>query len=173
MLDLGADGEIVFPLPTVTPGNPSTKVISPSGQLTGSYDVVALATPPGAAAVPYSTVVARGVSLGGATIDPWLAAPTQLAAGGGSYGFSPPGGASLAYATFTAADSQVAWNVAVLDGTTSFQLPTVSPDPLGTGTVTMAVTAADVPGFNPGHFAVPDLASALHRASGAETSFTP
>jgi Carboxypeptidase regulatory-like domain len=172
MLDLGADGELVFPLPTVTPGNPTTKVISPSGQLTGSYDLVALATPPGAATVPYSTVVARGVALGGATVDPWLAAPTQLSAGGGSYGFSPPGGAALAYATFTAAGGQVAWNVAVLDGTISFQLPALSPDPLGTGSVTLAVTAADIPGFDPGHFAALDLATALHRASGARTSFT-
>jgi hypothetical protein len=172
MLDLGANGKIVFPLPTVAPGHTSTKVIAASGAFAGTYDLVALATPSATTNTPYSSVFATGINLANTAIDPFLPAPRALSTTGGTYAFTASTGASLHYATFTRPDQSVAWNVTILDGTTSFKLPALSPDPLGTGARTLAVTAADITGFDAAHFAVGDLTAHLHRAAGATAAFT-
>ncbi|HTJ41751.1 MAG TPA: carboxypeptidase-like regulatory domain-containing protein [Kofleriaceae bacterium] len=172
MLDLGADGKVVFPLPTLDAGHTSTKVIAPTGTFAGTYDLVALATPNATAKTPYSTVLMNGVSLSQAAIDPFLAAPSALSAANGTYKFTAASGASIHYASFQKSDGTVLWNVAILDGSTSFTLPALSPDPLGTGARAMVITAADVPSFDPAHFAVPDVQSRLHRAAGASVDFT-
>jgi hypothetical protein len=122
--------------------------------------------------MPYSTVLQNGVSLPSASVDPFLAAPTGLSASGGSYHFGAASGASLHEASFAKSDGTALWNVAILDGSTTFGLPSLSPDPLGAGTITMTITAVDVASFYPAHFAVPDLTTHLHRASGASTTFT-
>ena len=172
MLDLGTNGKLVFPLPQVDPAHASTQVLAPTGSFAGTYDLVALATPSTAAKTPYSTVLQNGVTLPSATIDPFLAAPTGLSATGGTYKFTAVAGASLHEAQLTKSDGTVVWNVSILDGSTSFALPTLSPDPLPTGKLTIAITAADITSFDPGHFSVPDISSRLHRASGASTTFT-
>jgi hypothetical protein len=172
MLDLGGDGRLPFPLPAVTPASASTEVITPSGDFAGTYDVVALATPPGAAAMPYSTGFARGASVGGTTQLPaWLPAPS-VAAAGGTYTITGGDGASVRYATFTRGTTRL-WSVSVLDGSTAFTLPALAVDPLGTGSATIEVTAADVTGFDAAHFSVGDVTGALVRASGAQATFTP
>ena len=172
MLDTGGSGKLVFPLPQIDPGHPSLQVLAPTGQFAGTYDVVALATPSATVATPYSTVLQNGVTLPSVTIDPFLAAPTGLSASNGTYKFTAVSGASLDDARLTKSDGTVLWNVSILDGSTSFALPTLSPDPLPTGKLTLAITAADVGSFDAGHFAVPDITSRLHRASGATTTFT-
>ena len=174
MLDLGANGKIPFALPTVTPQNTSTKVIAPSGQFAGSYDMVALATPNATTKTPYSTVLQNGVTLPTVTIDPFLAAPTGLGTSGGTFSFTKVSGASLHYGQFATSGGSgtVAWSVALLDGSSSFMLPKVTPDPLPSGSLTFTVTAAEVPGFDAADFKVPDLTSHLHRASGAQVTFT-
>jgi hypothetical protein len=173
MLDLGADGRIVFPLPTLAPGNTSTQVIPPTGQFAGTYDLLALATP-SAAAVPYSSTLQNGISLGGTSTFPaWLPVPTQLTASGHAFSFGAPAGTTVAYATFTRPDKTLVWSVAIFDGTVAFALPVLAPDPLGTGSLTYEVVAAEIPGLNAGNFAVADLTAALHRAAGASLVFTP
>jgi hypothetical protein len=174
MLDLGADGKIPFALPTLTPQQTSTKVLAPTGSFAGTYDMVALATPNATTKTPYSTVLQSSVTLPSVTIDAFLAAPTGLAASGGTYSFAKVSGASLHYGQFATSGGTgtVAWSVAILDGSSSFALPKVSPDPLPTGTLTFTVTAAEVPGFDAASFKVPDLTTHLHRASGAQTTFT-
>jgi hypothetical protein len=172
MLDLGADGRIVFPLPQVTPGSTSVEVLSPTGPFAGSYDVVGLATPPGVATVPYATGFARGATVGGTTQLPaWQTVPT-VSATGGVFSASGTDDAELHSAVFTRGTTRL-WNVSVLDGSTGFSLPTLPTSPLGTGPVTVEIAAGDLPSFDPGHFQVKDLATALSRASGASTTFTP
>jgi hypothetical protein len=172
MLDTGTDGKLVFPLPQIDPGHPSSQVLAPTGQFAGTYDVVALATPNATTSSPYSTVLQNGVTLPSVTIDPFLAAPSGLSATGGTYKFTAAAGASLHDAQLRTSAGTVLWNVSILDGSTSFALPALTPDPLPTGKLTLAITAADIASFDPGHFAVPDLTSRLHRASGSTTTFT-
>jgi len=173
MLDLGGDGRIAFPLPSITPAAATLQVLNPTGQFAGTYDLVGLATPPGAAAVPYSTGFARGAAVNAtAQLPAWFAPPTQVTAASGTFSFSGADGAQLRNATFSRGTTRL-WTVSLLDQSSSFTLPAVPSNPLGTGTATLEITAADLAEFDAGHFAVPSLAAALRRASGAQTTFTP
>jgi hypothetical protein len=172
-LGLGDDGRLVFPLPTLTPGNTTIPVPTPTGELDGDYDLVALATPDGAA-VPYSTSFARDISLGGVSSFPaWLGTPVGLSASGRRVDFTAPDASSIDFATFTRSDGAVVWNVVVLDGASGFELPALDPDPLGGASLTVAVSSAVVPGFDPTDFRVLDLPGALERAAGAATTLLP
>ncbi|MEZ4402985.1 MAG: hypothetical protein R3B06_23385 [Kofleriaceae bacterium] len=170
MLDTGATGQIVFPLPAVTSAQRSTQVLAPSGAFAGSYRLVGLATPSATATAPYSTSFTAVANLASASLPSWLAPPTGLSTSGGTFGFTAPG-ASVAYANFSTGGS-AAWTVTLLDGVHPFRLPAIAPDPLGAGTVTLDVTAADVPGFAASDFRVDEVAASLARASGATTTFT-
>jgi hypothetical protein len=172
MLDLDdGSGRIVFPLPTVTPGAASTQVIAPSGRFAGSYDVVGVASPPGAAAAPYSTTIERGAAPGSVQLAPWLPAPAQLAVSGDTVTFADVGPDAVRYATFERGGTRL-WTVSILDRSTSFTLPAVTPDPLGTGTIELEITAADVGAYDASDFHVDDFTAGLARAAGATTTFT-
>ena len=167
-LALGDAGRFVFPLPPVSASG-STTVLAPTGNLAGHYELVALATPSATAKAPFSSAFVHDVT-GTATVGSWLAPPTQVTAGA-TYSFAATTGATL-YMAQLAKGTATLWNVTVLDGTTSFSLPAITPDPLGTGSLTFAVTAADVPGFDPKKFDVPAIKTTLVRASGAQATFT-
>lgn len=171
MLDLGADGRIVFPLPTLTPTNRMTKVLAPTGRFAGTYDLVTVATPPGAAATPYASSFARGItSLASVMATSWLAPPTGVTFAAGAVSFAAPA-SPIRYATFRSGLVPV-WNVAILDGSSGFTLPALATDPLPGGTIALEITPADVPAFDAGNFRIDDLRSTLARASGASTTFT-
>jgi hypothetical protein len=165
-LDNGA-GRIVFPEPAVNPGHTSTKVIAPSGALAGHYEVVALATPNATATAPYATAFVHNVTTS-ATVPAWFAQPAALTAGA-TFSFTGTG----AFVTAQIARSkQPLWDITILDGSTSFTLPTVSPDPIGAGMASFGVNLADAPGFDPTSFDVGTATASLARVAGAQTSFT-
>lgn len=158
-------GRIVFPLPTLTAAAGSKQVLAPTGKFAGTYEIVALATPSATADAPFSTSFVHGVS-GAATLPAWLSPPSiRTAAAGFAFDASP--GAAFHTAQFVR-DGATLWNVTLLDGSTSFTRPT--PDPLGGGTATYTVTAADAPGFDPASFEITSLKARLARAAGAEAS---
>ncbi|MCE9574334.1 MAG: hypothetical protein K8W52_14400 [Deltaproteobacteria bacterium] len=171
MLDLGADGRIPFPLPTITPSKNTIQVIKNSGAYAGSYMVVGLATPSTTKNTPYSTTIAAAAT-SPATLGAWLPAPTQVTGTGGAYAFTAAAGATLHSASFARADGATIWTVSLLDGSSSFHLPALTPDPLGTGALKLTVTAADVPGFDAAGFTVDELTTGLRRAAGATASIT-
>ncbi|MEO8841166.1 MAG: hypothetical protein ABI591_03260 [Kofleriaceae bacterium] len=165
-LDGGA-GRIVFPVPAVNPGHTSTKVITPTGNLAGHYEVVALATPNATATTPYATAFVHNVTTS-AAVPAWLAQPTALAAGA-TFSFTGTG----AYVTAQISRAkQPLWDITILDGSTSFTLPTVTPDPIGSGMTNFGVNLADAPGFDAGSFDVASATASLVRVAGAQTSFT-
>lgn len=167
-LALGDVGRIVFPLPTLKQSG-TARVIANTGQFAGNYEVVGLATPSATAKAPFSSTFAHNVS-GTATLEPWLAAPAPQH-NAGTFTFGAVSGASFYTAQFTRGDTTL-WNVTVLDGSTSFKLPALQPDPLGTGTVTFSIGAAVVPSFDPKEFTIPNVTTTLTRASGGQGSFT-
>jgi hypothetical protein len=167
-LALGDAGRVVFPLPTLAASGSAT-VLAPTGKLAGHYELVALATPSATAKAPFTSAFVHNVS-GTAQVSAWLAAPAQVA-GGATYTFSPVTGATL-YTAQLAKGATTLWNVTVLDGASSFTLPALSPDPIGTGSITFNVSAADVPSFDPTKFDVPAIKQTLVRASGAQATFT-
>jgi hypothetical protein len=168
-LDLGEPGRIVFPLPTVTPARPTTRVLSPTGRFAGTYDVVALATPPGASAMPYSTTFTRGVTPASVTLGAWHPTVTQVAMNGRTGSFTATG--PVRYASIRRADRGIVWSVSLLDGASTFTLPARSPDPLPAGALTLEITAAELPAFDAGNFRVTALSTTLTRASGASAAF--
>lgn len=170
MLDLGDAGRLPFALPSITPGAPSSEVITATGQFAGTYDVVGLATPAGAATAPYSSAFARDTGAS-ATLPAWM--PTVSASAiGGQYAVMGADAAPLHYAVFTRGTTRL-WTVSLLDGGSSFGVPAQLPGLLGTGVTTIDVSAAEVASFDPAHFAVPDVTDGLIRAAGASATFTP
>lgn len=165
-LDGGA-GRIVFPVPTLDPGHNSTMVIAPTGTFAGHYEVVALATPNATTTTPYATAFVHDITTS-ATVPAWLARPTALTAGS-TLSYAGTG----AYVTAQLSRSkQPLWDFTILDGSTSFTLPTIAPDPIGSGMTSFGVNLADAPGFDAGHFDVASATASLARVAGAQTSFT-
>ena len=130
--------------------------------------VFALATPNATATTPFSSAFVDDVS-SSATIGSWMAPPSNVTAGA-TISFTSTG-AAFHSVQLSRAGTHV-WNVTLLDGSTSFSLPAISPDPLGTGSITAAVSAADAPGFDAKAFDVLTTKGKLVRASGAQATFT-
>lgn len=162
-------GRIVLPLPPLSAATPAKAVLAPAGKFAGTYEVVALATPNATAKAPFSTSFVHNVAAS-ATLPAWLAPPSGLSRGA-SYSFTAAAGAAFHTAQITRANAPL-WNITILDGSSTFTLPALSPDPLaGGGAATLSLTAADVPGFDPAKFDVPGLKPRLARAAGAELAF--
>jgi hypothetical protein len=172
-IDLGADGLMVLPVPPLTPAKTSTTIPTPGGDLAGSLGVAALATPPGAANVPFSSINLRNLASASATLPAWLALPSGLSSGGGAVSYGVPAGANVTFVAFVRADDSAAWTISVLDGSTSVTLPALAADPLAGESVQVQVTATEVPGWNPDDFSVRGMQTAVTRAAGARTSFNP
>lgn len=170
VLDLGADGRIVFPLPTLTPTRRMTRVLAPTGRFAGTYDLVTLATPPGAAATPYASSFARGLtSVASVMATTWLAPPTGVTMSGRTGTFTAPA-SPIRYATIRSGTAS-RWSLSILDGSSAFTLPALAADPLPSGSLTLEITPADVPAFDAGNFRVDALRTTLARASGASVNF--
>ena len=118
-----------------------------------------------------ATVIERGGAPGTIQLAPWLPAPTAVTATGNTFSFSTVGPDAIRYATFERGTTRL-WTVTILDRSSSFTLPTIAPDPLGTGTIELEITAADVGPYSASDFRVTDFTSALARAAGATTTFT-
>lgn len=167
-LDLGADGQLVFPLPTLRPGRSSTRVPALTGSFSGGhYNVVGLASPSFGDAYPYSASFQRDVGVDGDSLPVWLPAAGGLAGSGGNYSFTPVSGASLHVVNLVDGGGDVAWTVTVIDGSSSFQLPAVTPDPLPGSGLTMRVAAVELPGFDPTSFGLGDFGNRVARVSEA------
>ncbi len=174
-LDMGTYGQLIFAIPTITPSNATTKVIANSGDFSGGNYFVAGSASPSAENVdfPNSSTFKRGVSFPGtAALDPWLAYPTSLSASGGSYSFSPASGASLHSANFYDGSGNTVWSVVLVDGSSSFTLPTLSPDALPSGSLELRVLAVVVPGLATDDFSLDDWRDELTKAAEASTNFT-
>ncbi len=172
MIDLGARGRVMLPLPSVTPASTSLNIPGGGAFAGGTTEVVSMATPPGAPSTPFSLAFARDVGGTSASPGAFPAPPAGLSAGGGSYAFSPMAGASLHVATLTATGgATLYWSVVILDGTTSFNLPTLAQDPLPSGSLELHVTGTQVGSFAATDFAMPTVTANFTRAGGDSVTF--
>lgn len=174
VLDLGDDGTLPLFVPSLTPDRTSTKVPALTGdRASGRYQAFGRAVPDAMDDVPGTNVFARDVTVGGPIpLGAWLATPSDITASGGTYSFTRAPGATLHVAQFGAADVTRAWTVAILDASSSFSLPTLSPDPLPAGQVELRVAAFDVPGANLGDFRIDDLMDRVARVSVNAATFS-
>ena len=172
MIDLG-DQLMLFPFPPVNGDSPTTTVPKTTGDLSaGSYMIVgSAATAEGG--LPSSTVIARGVNPGaGAIVLPaFLATATDITAAAGTYSFTPALEASLHTGSFSGADGAV-WNLAFLDGRTSFTLPMLAADPLPAGTVRLKISGIELPAFDALNFQLEGIFDQLNRIAENELEFS-
>jgi hypothetical protein len=174
VIDMGEGGKLVLAVPGLTPAAPSMPVPPLAGGLaSGKYQVVATATAAGGA-LPMSTIVTRSVAPG-STVDlgAWMTPPTALAASGGAWSFTAAPGASVHMVGLFDGAGTPLWGVALLDGSTSFTLPALSPSPLPAGAVDMRVEALQAPGFDPADFSVDALTAAVTHLAADRAQVTP
>jgi hypothetical protein len=168
-IDLGAEGQLPFAVPTLAPGSTSTKVPALSGPFaSGHYAMVGLALPGDGAPRPYSATFARDSSFAsGVSLDNYLATPTNLSAAG-DYSFTAASGSSVHIASIADTADNVQWTAVLLDGRTSFSLPAN----LGAGSYELRVAAVDIPGFDPAAFSFENNSSTIARAAEGVAAFT-
>ncbi len=152
LLDMGDEGQLPFFFGQEVSVN---KVPGLSGIFaSGRYDFIARASVKGKP-FPSTLRIERQVDITKpVTLPAYQATPTDLAANGGTYSFKPAADATIHSVNFRASMGERAWGVTIYDGRTSFALPTLSPDPLPVGNLTMVVDALTVPGVNVQDFEV-------------------
>ena len=166
-LQLGEEGQI--PFMDVT--GEGLRIPALTGNLSSaSYTIEATAM--GAQSYPQAVIWAREADVS-TTVDlgAWLDPPQSLDVTGGTYSFDPVAGASLhAVDLFDTSAGTLRWSVLLLDGATSFELPSLSPDPLEAD-VDMVVRGVDLGGFVPEEFVFEQLILDLDRSSATRASF--
>ncbi len=174
-IDMGAEGQVAVPLPTLTPQSTSSEVPALSGPFAGGhYNLVGFATPGGTQQRPFSSTFARDVSLSGAAnLAPFLAPPSGLSGSATSVSFTPAAGASTHVVTLLGGGETRLWVITVLDGSSTVVLPSLSPSPLtGAASATMRVTAFELPDFDAQSFSFDGALDRLLRASDDQTTLS-
>lgn len=172
-IDLGTE-MIVFPVPGLTPMATTQKAPKLTGAFSsGTYNVIGIAQADKMTASPSTLQIQKNVNLGATyTLPDFLPTPTNVSASGGTYSFAPAAGAAVHTAKFTGANGKVAWNVALLDDSMSFMLPSLNPDALPAGMDRLTITAVDIPSFDATNFSLDAIQNTLKRSSENHTDFT-
>jgi len=173
-LDLGDDGRITIILPTLDKTSMMTRVPKLTGALAGGhYDLVAAAYDDATKALPSTITWLRGVDPSATTaVTSWLAPPSAIAMTAGVFSFSPVTGATVHSAELQTMDGQRRWAITIFDGTASFSLPGLSPDPLPLGTLKYAVSALRIPGVDLKNVVFDDLSDKVTDISSDAISYS-
>jgi hypothetical protein len=174
VLDLGGDGRITIILPTLDKTSMMTRAPKLVGPLVnGRYDMIASARDDAAKAQPSTLTWLRMVDASKTVaVSSWLPPPTAIAMTAGTFSFTPVPGATVHSAELQTMDGQRRWAITIFDGTTSFALPGLSPDPLPLGTVRFAVSALRVPGVDLKNVAFDDLGDVVTDISSDEITYS-
>ena len=170
-MDLGESGIINAGLINPEQGN-SALLPSQVGDFAGAtYRAVGFATEENGGAA--SAIVLRDIVDASAGIDmgDWLDLPLQLAVDGGTFTFTPVAGVGLHTVDIDDAAGDRQWNIALVDGRTSFTLPGLDPDPLPTGELTFKVNALQGD-IDLGDFSIDELINSIERTSSNDATFT-
>ncbi|GEM_PF-1444413 len=174
-LDLGEDGHLVIPVPSLKPTTSTTKVPALQGPFaSGSYHVVSFANVSATQPVPYSVTLVRNIDLAlPVTLPEWLPPPSGLARNGNGFTFIETTGTSLRVAIFLNTQKQRLWIVTLLDGSMTFSLPERVNDVLGSGDVEYHVLAVEILNFDPLDFSLLGFQSKMTRLAEHHTLLTP
>jgi hypothetical protein len=171
VIDAGANGKFVLPLPLVKPGATEISLPPSNSPIAGTLDVIGVANPAGMAAFPFSTVAARKVSGATATLPAWPAPPAAPTSGGGTITVSPVAGAALHFVSIVDGSNVAKWNFTLFGSTTSVTLPTLASNPLS-GSLTVQVTGTLGTGSGTS-YKVTDFTATSTAASGVSSPYTP
>jgi hypothetical protein len=150
LLDVGDAGRIAMVLPALDATHTTTRVPKLEGALAAArYDLLAQAKDAANKDEPATTSWLHGVDPAATVaVSAWLPPPGAISAAGGTYSFTAVPGASLHGAEIRTAAGDRAWSISIFDGSTSFTLPGLSPDPLPSGMAGLAVSALQIPGVD-------------------------
>ena len=167
-------GRIPITSPVLDLTHTTTRVPKATGALAGStYDLLAQAQDAKDKPEPSTTAWLH-------TVDPtstvamsgWLPPPSGISAAGGTYSFGPVAGATLHGAEIQDAAGDRIWSVTIFDGSTSFTLPGLTPDPVPSGMNVLAVTALQIPGIDLTSVTFDDARARLTALSSDQITFT-
>jgi hypothetical protein len=174
VLRMGEQGMLLFIFPGMTPDEPSGMVAALTGDLaSGRYELIGRAADADEDERLSTTILVREPSLT-STVDlgEWLAIPSVPTASDDTYAFTPIPAANLHTVALADASGEQVWSIVVLDDSSSFILPAISPDPIPQGTAWMKVDASEVEDFDPQDFRVDDLREKILRGSSNSAMFT-
>jgi hypothetical protein len=178
----GGEGRIPAVVPTLGANVTMTSVPKLGGTTTvglagGSYDLLAQAQATMTAGEPGTLTWMHGVNVGPTVaLASWLSPPTGIAASGGTYSFVPVTGATLHSAEFKdPTGGGRTWSVTIFDGSTTFTLPGLLPNPLATssGMDTLTVSALVIPGVDLTNVGFNEAEQKLTGLSSDQISFSP
>ena len=174
VLDLGSDGRITIIAPALNSITRMTRVPKLTGALSGAhYDMLASAIDDPNKALPATITWLRNVNPSATVaVSSWMAPPSGITMTGGRFSFTPVAGATLHGAELQTMDGQRRWSITILDGSTSFTLPGLSPDPLPLGTIRFSVSALKIPGFDAKNIVFDDLADLVTDISTDEITYS-
>ena len=177
-INLGDAGRIAIVFPVLGTSVTMTSVpkigaATTAGLAGGSYDLLAAAQATKDVNEPASLSWMHAIDASKTVALPaWLPTPTAITDMSGTYAFTPVTGATLHSAEIKNPDGSRAWSVTIFDGSTSFTLPGVTPDPLVTGTDTVTISALQIPGVDLGNVAFDDAQQALTGLASDQITFT-
>ncbi|HMF39699.1 MAG TPA: hypothetical protein VKQ32_03335 [Polyangia bacterium] len=171
---MGWEGRIPLVAPALDLTHTTTRVPKAIGDLSDmTYSLIAQAQDakdtkrPASLAWLHNVDVSKTVQL-----TSWLAAPSAISTANGTFSFSAVPGATIQQGEIQDANGNRLWSVTLFDGSTSFTLPGLSPDPLPTGTLTFEASALLVPGIDLGNFTVYDVQDKITGIAQDDVTYT-
>jgi hypothetical protein len=166
-LELGDEGRIALALPALDMTHTTSRVPKLAGALADArYSLIAQAQDAKDQARPSSLAWMRNVDVGATVaVASWLPPPSNILVSAGTYSFSAVAGATVAGGEIQNMQGQRVWSITVFDGSTSFTLPGLSPDPLPAGTLTFEASALKIPGVDLGNFKLDDARNEITAVS--------
>ena len=173
-LELGNEGRIPLAAPALDMTHTTTRIPKATGVLNGiTYSLIAQAQDAKDMARPASLAWLHDINVAATVpVASWLAPPSAISATNGTFSFSAVPGATIQQGELQDANGNRLWAVTVFDGSTSFTLPGLSPDPLPTGTLTFEASALLIPGIDLGNFTVDDVRDRIAGSAQDDVTFT-
>ena len=174
MLNLGDAGRIPIILPTLDLTHTTSRVPKPTGALAAaSYDLIAQAQDAKDQAEPATLSWMRGVNASSTvTLAAWMPPPSALSTASGTFSFTPVAGATLHSGELRNSAGDRVWSITIFDGSSSFTLPGLTPDPIPLGMDTFVASALQIPGIDLGNVAFDDAKNLITGLSSDQVAFT-
>ena len=173
-LELGNEGRIGFTLPALDMTHTTSRIPKLAGALADAhYSLIAQAQDAKDQDRPSSLAWMRTVDVGApVALASWLPPPSNILVNAGTYSWSAVSGATVHGAEIQNIQGQRVWSITAFDGSTSFTLPGLSPDPLPPGTLAFEVSALKIPGVDVNNFKLDDARDEITAISKDFVSFT-
>ena len=158
-LELGDEGRIAFVLPALDMTHTTTRVPKLAGALADAhYSLIAQAQDAKDQDTPSSLAWVHNADVGSTVaLASWLPPPSNILVSGGTYSFSAVPGATVHGAEIQNIEGKRLWSISIFDGSSSFTLPGLSPDPLPVGGLLFEASALKIPGVDVGNFKLDDV----------------